>query len=93
MKVNPTIKDQEVLLRLKIERLKGGEYLATSPSLPGLIAQGRSLQEALEIAQDVGRKLIESYQDHGDPLPEEIKKQLKKKPSPKFLEIPLAVHA
>jgi len=26
--------------------------------------------ETVEIAQDVARKLIESYREHGDPLPE-----------------------
>ncbi|MEA3324240.1 MAG: type II toxin-antitoxin system HicB family antitoxin [Euryarchaeota archaeon] len=38
----------------------------------GLIAQGRSIAETVEIAQDVARKLIESYVEHGGPLPYEI---------------------
>lgn len=59
----------EVLIRLQIEALPEGVYLATSEDLPGLLAQGRTLAETIEIAQDVARKLIESCQEHGDPLP------------------------
>ena len=56
----------------KIEPLKEGGYLATTPLLHGLIAQGRTIAETLEIAQDVARKLIESHIEHGDPLPQEL---------------------
>jgi predicted RNase H-like HicB family nuclease len=59
----------ERLIDIEIEKLPEGGYLATSPVLQGLIAQGRTLAETLEIAQDVARKLIESYLEHGDPLP------------------------
>ncbi|MBU2560318.1 type II toxin-antitoxin system HicB family antitoxin [archaeon] len=62
----------EVLLDLKIEKLEEGGYLATSDELQGLVAQGRTIAETLEIAQDVARKLIESYREHGDPLPFDI---------------------
>jgi antitoxin HicB len=57
---------------LKIEMLEEGAYLATSDALPGLVAEGRTIAEAIEIAQDVARKLIESYIEHGDPLPSEM---------------------
>lgn len=62
----------ERLIKLHVKRLPEGVYLATSESLPGLIAQGRTLAETLEIAQDVARKLIESYIEHGDPLPDGV---------------------
>ncbi|MEW6008002.1 MAG: type II toxin-antitoxin system HicB family antitoxin [bacterium] len=62
----------EYLVPLTIEPLKEGEYLATSPLLQGLIAQGRTISETLEIAEDVARKLIESYIEHNDPLPAEL---------------------
>lgn len=62
----------EHLVRVRIERLPEGMYLATSEELPGLLAQGRTIAETLEIAQDVARKLIESYVQHGDKLPESI---------------------
>ncbi len=63
----------ETMIKIKIERLKEGGYLATSETLQGLIAQGRTIAETLEIAQDVAKRLIESYIEHGDPLPFEIK--------------------
>ena len=60
----------EVLLSIKIEPLKEGGYLATSEDLPELLAQGRTVSETMEIAQDVARKLVESFLEHGDPLPD-----------------------
>ena len=60
---------KEILLSIHIEALPEGGFLATSEELPGLVAQGRTVAETIEIAQDVARKLIESYQEHGDELP------------------------
>ncbi len=64
----------EICLRLHVQTIEEGGYVATSSDLPGLVAQGRTLAETIEIAQDVARKLIESYEEHGDPLPPGIKK-------------------
>ena len=64
---------KEYRLHLQIRRLDTGEYLATSEDLPGLVAQGKTLAEAIEISQDVAKKLIESYREHGDPLPEGLR--------------------
>ncbi len=50
----------ELIIKLHIEKLPEGVYLATSEELPGLVAQGRTIQETLEIARDVGRKLLEA---------------------------------
>ena len=50
----------EHLIQLHIEKLPAGFYLATSDEVPGLIAQGRTIQETLEIARDVAKKLIEA---------------------------------
>ena len=62
----------EYIVSIKIEKLEEGAYLATSDVLPGLVAEGRTIAETMEIAQDVARKIIESYIDHGDPLPPEM---------------------
>ncbi len=59
----------EYLINLKIEELEEGGFLATSKDIQGLIAQGRTIAETIEIAQDVARKLIESAIEHGDKLP------------------------
>lgn len=49
--------------------LNEGGYVATSPDVPGLVAEGRTIAEAAEIAQDLARKSVESCLEHGDPLP------------------------
>ena len=64
---------EEYRLHLQITRLENGQFLATSDDLPGLVAQGRTVAETVEIAQDVARKLIESYREHGDMLPEGLR--------------------
>lgn len=59
----------ETTIRIHIEPLEEGGYLATSPDVPGLVAEGRSITEAVEIAQGLTRKIAESCIEHGDPLP------------------------
>jgi len=53
----------ELTLQVHVELLPEGVYLATSEELPGLVAQGRTVAETLEIARDVARKLIEARRD------------------------------
>ncbi|MBN1498845.1 MAG: type II toxin-antitoxin system HicB family antitoxin [Spirochaetes bacterium] len=60
-------------INLQLETLENGKILATTDDVPGLIAQGRTIQETIEIAQDAARKIIESYNEHGDPLPSTLK--------------------
>jgi predicted RNase H-like HicB family nuclease len=50
----------EHVIQLHIEKLPEGLYLATSDDVQGLIAQGRTIQETIEIARDVAKKLIEA---------------------------------
>lgn len=69
----------EILITIKIEKLEEGSYLATSNELQGLIAQGRTIAETMEIAQDAARKLIESCLEHGDPLPPKVMAALRRK--------------
>ncbi len=54
----------ERLLNLHIEKLPEGFYLATSNSVQGLVAQGRTIAETIEIAKDVAKKLIEAQEDN-----------------------------
>ena len=53
----------EQIAKLHIEKLPEGVYLATSEDIPGLVAQGRTITETLEIARDVAKKLLESQAD------------------------------
>lgn len=50
----------EGTIQIHIEKLPEGMYLATSDDIQGLVAQGRTITETLEIARDVVKKLIEA---------------------------------
>ena len=62
----------EILVNLHIEKLPEGFYLATSEDVQGLVAQGRTIGETVEIARDVARKLLEErgMPDKDSPLAE-----------------------
>ncbi|MGV0028331.1 type II toxin-antitoxin system HicB family antitoxin [Phormidesmis priestleyi] len=53
----------EQIVKLHIEKLPEGVYLATSDDIQGLVAQGRTVAETLEIARDVAKKLMEAQAD------------------------------
>jgi predicted RNase H-like HicB family nuclease len=53
----------EKIVKLHIKKLPEGMYLATSDEIQGLVAQGRTIQETMEIARDVAKKLIEARHD------------------------------
>ena len=55
--------EHERIIRVHITHLPEGVYLATSDDVQGLVAQGRTVAETLEIARDVARKLIEAQSD------------------------------
>lgn len=50
----------EKIVKLHIEKLPEGFYLATSDDVPGLVAQGRTVNETIEIARDVAKKIFSS---------------------------------
>lgn len=52
----------EKIVNLKIEKLPEGVYLATSDDVQGLVAQGRTVNETIEIARDIAKKLIEAQE-------------------------------
>jgi predicted RNase H-like HicB family nuclease len=49
----------ERIVKIHFEKLPEGLYLATSDDIQGLVAQGRTVAETIEIARDVARKLME----------------------------------
>lgn len=57
----------EVVVNLHIEHLPEGVYLATSDDIQGLVAQGRTIQETLEIARDVAKRLLEAQKERREP--------------------------
>lgn len=50
----------EKVINIHIEKLPEGFYLATSDNIQGLIAQGRTIAETIEIARDVAEILFEA---------------------------------
>jgi predicted RNase H-like HicB family nuclease len=58
----------EKIINIHIKKLPEGVYLATSKDIQGLVAQGRTATEALEIARDVARKLIEAQAERSGKL-------------------------
>lgn len=55
----------ELAIRVQVEELPDGLFLATSDELSGLVAQGRTVAKTLEIARDVAEKLIEARRERG----------------------------
>ena len=47
-----------------------GGFTVTSPSLPGLVTEGDSLEEALAHVEDALRATLELYEDTGRPVPD-----------------------
>jgi predicted RNase H-like HicB family nuclease len=58
----------EKIINLHIEKLPEGFFLATSDTIQGLVVQGRTISETLEIARDVAKKLIEAHDGQADQL-------------------------
>jgi predicted RNase H-like HicB family nuclease len=59
----------EKIVRIHIEKLQEGFYLATSEDVQGLVAQGRTIAETIEIARDVAKKLLEASEEQIALLP------------------------
>jgi predicted RNase H-like HicB family nuclease len=49
---------QTVHINLDIEKLPKGYYLATSKDVEGLVAQGKTFEETIEIAEDVAKLIL-----------------------------------
>jgi predicted RNase H-like HicB family nuclease len=71
----------ERIINLHIEKLPEGYYLATSDDIQGLIAQGRTVSETMEIARDVARRLLEAQKER--------KHAAKLKPVSKSFDMPM----
>lgn len=78
----------KTLIKLKIEKLIEDNqvyFVATSDDLNGLVAEGKSIEEVIEIAQDVAKILLELEKETNN------KKTIKDVPSvfeyPLFMEV------
>lgn len=52
-------------MEIQVEELPEGPFLATSHESPGLVAQGRTVAEALQLTRDVARKLLDAKRERG----------------------------
>ena len=51
------------IVRIHIEKLPEGVYLAISDHIRGLVAQGSTITETVESARDVARHLLEAQEN------------------------------
>jgi antitoxin HicB len=63
----------EIRYTVLFEPAEEGGYIVTCPALPGLVTEGDTLDEAREMARDAIRGYLESLQEDGLPLPEDIR--------------------
>ena len=59
----------ERIINIHVEKLPEGFYLATCDEVQGLVAQGRTIAEVIEIARDVVRRLFEAQRSISRLLP------------------------
>ena len=51
--------------------VEDGGYVVTVPTLPGLVTEGDTLEEALDMARDAIIGWIATLAERGEPIPEE----------------------
>ena len=74
----------KTLIKLKIEKFTEQEeeyFVATSDDLQGLVAEGKTIEEVIEIAEDVAKVLLQ--------LEKEADIKVRVKDIPSILEYPL----
>ena len=49
---------KDIYIMLDIEKLPGGYYVATSRDVQGLVAQAKTFEKTIEIAEDVATVLL-----------------------------------
>jgi predicted RNase H-like HicB family nuclease len=65
-----------VKFRTIIEQDEDGAFIATVPSLPGCISEGKTRKEALENVKDAINGYLESLKKHKEPIPPEIDEEV-----------------
>jgi predicted RNase H-like HicB family nuclease len=60
---------ERLAIRLLFEPLEEGGYVATSPEVPGLVAEGKTIEEVTALAYSLCHDIAACCREHGDPLP------------------------
>jgi len=63
-------------IRVLIEQDEDGVFVATCPTLPGCISQGKTRQEALANIREAMAGYLESLRQHGEPVPPPINEEV-----------------
>jgi predicted RNase H-like HicB family nuclease len=58
------------MLRIEVEREDDGRWIAEVPDLPGVLAYGRSRQEAIERVQALSLRVLADRLEHGESVPD-----------------------
>jgi antitoxin HicB len=58
--------------RVYLEPDEDGVFVATCPTLPGCVSQGRTRVEATENIREAIESYLKSFRKHGDPVPPRI---------------------
>lgn len=62
--------------RVVLEQDEDGVYVATCPTLPGCVSQGKTRDEALLNIREAIEAYVESLQKHGDAVPPGIDEEI-----------------
>ncbi len=58
------------MLRIEIEREADGRFIAEVPELPGVMAYGRSREEAVANVEALALRTLADRLENGEPVPE-----------------------
>lgn len=61
--------------RILIEQDEDGVFIATCPSLPGCVSQGKTRKEALDNVKDAIEGYLASLKKHNEPIPQSIEEE------------------
>ncbi|MCL5068947.1 MAG: type II toxin-antitoxin system HicB family antitoxin [Thaumarchaeota archaeon] len=62
--------------RVVLQRDEDGAYVATCPSLPGCISQGKTRKEALTNIKDAINGYLKSLKKHNEPIPPPVQEEM-----------------
>lgn len=62
----------ENAMRIEITREEDGRFIADIPSLPGAMAYGATIDEAIKNVQEIAWSVVEDRIEHGEDVPDEL---------------------
>lgn len=64
-------REEQYIFTVLFEPNELGGYTVTVPALPGVITEGRTLEEARQMAEEAIRLHLQALQEDGEPIPDE----------------------